>query len=141
MGIILFFTHDFITRFCNLVLFDPSEIIINAESPLTTDILLLLNPLDYPDDHTIRFYPHLYSDHINCPCRISSNWKGWAMAKVHSIHYFSKTKVKCQVVSNFFSITNSIIHLEYSFLLFRPRERCSQQLESKDTYPVWAPGH
>lgn len=69
------------------------------------------------------------------------------MAKVHCAHYFSKMKVKCQVHSNFFSITNPIIHLEYSFLILWTLWKGLPAAE-KVTYPVqiaqqirqWAPG-
>lgn len=46
------------TRFCNLVVFDHSALIIHPEGPFTTDTLLL-NPLAYPDDNTLSFYPYL----------------------------------------------------------------------------------
>lgn len=57
------------------------------------------------------------------------------MAKVHHAHYFSKMKVKCQVHSNLFSITNSIIHLEYSFLTLWTLCKGLPAAE-KVTYPV-----
>lgn len=95
------------------MILSQSVFIISSEGPFTTDILLLLNPLAYPNDLTISFYPYLWWSYKASQYNFLKLEKA-AMAKVHC----DKWKVKCQVASNFFYITNSRIRIEYSFLPF-----------------------
>ena len=102
-----------ILRFYNPVVFKWNILIINSEGPFSTDTPLLPNPFMHLSYLTVSFDPY-YSGHINCPNRISPNETRWAMVKTH----WDKSKSNAKQRLIFSPVTNSIFHLEYSFLPF-----------------------
>lgn len=127
-----YFTHNFITRFCNSVVFNRGVYLIQRQhSPL---IFYFFSLLWHIPPITLlvstQFIVSIWTVSKEIPQ--IGKVKSWQSSLMP---IFSKMKVKCQVVSNFFYITNLRIHLEFSFLTLQTLWKVLPTAETV-TYPV-----